>query len=169
VYTACSDQDLGVIVFCVLKPTSSESFRSTTGVCSMAVPFLGCGKFFGKARFYKHARVRVSPVTEGINFTARTSSRFASYRGHKLQIKSQHECLLREPHLSVADGLITPKAFSTSRNDSFLGWTGFQIESTRYHEFRQRIEALFPEPPQRNTLCTTFRRSGLVPAKWVRG
>jgi len=87
----------------------------------------------------------------------------------KLQIKSQHECLLRELHLSVADGLITPKAFSTSQNDSFLGWTGFQIESTRAREFRQRVEALFPEPPEVNTLHTAFRRTGLVPAKWEPG
>jgi len=44
-----------------------------------------------------------------------------TYFTHCAQIKSQHECLLRELHLSVADGLITPKAFSTSQNDSFLG------------------------------------------------
>jgi hypothetical protein len=40
---------------------------------------------------------------------------------HCTKIKSQHECLLRELHLSLADGLITAKAFSTSQNDSFLG------------------------------------------------
>ena len=87
----------------------------------------------------------------------------------KLHIKSQNECLLRELHFSVADGLITPKAFSTSQNDSFLGWTGFLIESTQCHEFRKRIELLFPKAPQENTLHIVFRRTGLVPAKWVPG
>ena len=51
--------------------------------------------------------------------------------------------------------------------DGWAGWTGFQIESSRASEFRQRIEALFPEPPQENTLHTAFRRTGLVPGNYV--
>jgi hypothetical protein len=46
----------------------------------------------------------------------------------KLQIKSQHECLLRELQLSLTDGLIrVVHPFSESETDSFLGWRGFQV------------------------------------------
>lgn len=36
-------------------------------------------------------------------------------------------------------------------------------------EFKRRVEALFPEPLQENTLHTTFRRAGLLPDKWCSG
>eukprot|EP00960_Hanusia_phi_P064990 765974-Hanusia_phi.AAC.4 len=79
----------------------------------------------------------------------------------RLQIKSQHECILRELQFSATDGLIRALPFSDSQADSFLGWTGFQVErgaagggcddgeqveQSRAQEFRQRIDSLFPAP-----------------------
>ena len=87
------------------------------------------------------------------------------------QIKSQHECLLRQLQLSRADGLIHALPFSDDTAGSFLGWTGFRVVPERAGEFRARVLALFPETPQQNTLHTTFRRTGLVPPrnKWPAG
>mmetsp|Transcript_62580 Transcript_62580/g.147173 ORF Transcript_62580/g.147173 Transcript_62580/m.147173 type:complete len:177 (-) Transcript_62580:274-804(-) len=71
--------------------------------------------------------------------------------------------------LAAADKLITPLPFSQDTDNSFLGWTGFQVEQERAQEFRRRIEALFPVPLPENTLHTAFRRAGLVPDKWTSG
>eukprot|EP00277_Geminigera_cryophila_P007388 CAMPEP_0179431022 /NCGR_PEP_ID=MMETSP0799-20121207/16007_1 /TAXON_ID=46947 /ORGANISM="Geminigera cryophila, Strain CCMP2564" /LENGTH=188 /DNA_ID=CAMNT_0021207727 /DNA_START=67 /DNA_END=633 /DNA_ORIENTATION=+ len=84
----------------------------------------------------------------------------------RLQIKSQHECILRVLQISLSDGLLVALPFSLSSSDSFLGWTGFQVSHDRAAEFRERIHSLFPETPQENTVHTAFRRTGLVPDKW---
>mmetsp|Transcript_5375 Transcript_5375/g.12991 ORF Transcript_5375/g.12991 Transcript_5375/m.12991 type:complete len:436 (+) Transcript_5375:29-1336(+) len=78
-------------------------------------------------------------------------------------IKSQHECVLRQLQLSSADGEIKASDFSSSEDDSFLGWTGFQIVQGKHKNFRDKIEALFAAVPKENTLNNTFRRAGLVP------
>eukprot|EP00285_Hemiselmis_virescens_P014870 CAMPEP_0173402618 /NCGR_PEP_ID=MMETSP1356-20130122/54483_1 /TAXON_ID=77927 ORGANISM="Hemiselmis virescens, Strain PCC157" /NCGR_SAMPLE_ID=MMETSP1356 /ASSEMBLY_ACC=CAM_ASM_000847 /LENGTH=137 /DNA_ID=CAMNT_0014362997 /DNA_START=21 /DNA_END=431 /DNA_ORIENTATION=- len=88
------------------------------------------------------------------------------------QKKSQQECLLRTLQLSAADGMIKPLAWHTfsgpgqDEGESFLGWTGFQVAEKHAEAFKARIEDLFPETPQENTLHTTFRRAGIVPDKW---
>lgn len=86
-----------------------------------------------------------------------------------LQIKSQHECILRALQLAAVDDLITPLPFSQDPDNSFLGWTGFQVHQAQAQDFRLRVEALFPKPLPENTLHTAFRRAGLVPDKWTSG
>jgi len=87
----------------------------------------------------------------------------------QLQIKSQHECILRALQLAACDELITPLPFSQDTDNSFLGWTGFQVHQEQAQTFRRRIENLFPVPLPENTLHTAFRRAGLVPDKWTSG
>mmetsp|Transcript_24136 Transcript_24136/g.58623 ORF Transcript_24136/g.58623 Transcript_24136/m.58623 type:complete len:486 (+) Transcript_24136:229-1686(+) len=86
-----------------------------------------------------------------------------------MQIKSQHECLLRTLQMSATDGLIVPLPFRDCGPESFLGWTGFRVVMDKAQEFRSRIDALFPAPLKENTLHTSFRRAGLVPDKWSSG
>jgi len=86
-----------------------------------------------------------------------------------MQIKSQHECLLRTLQMSASDGLIEPLPFAECGPASFLGWTGFRVVMHKAQEFRSRIDALFPAPLKENTLHTSFRRAGLVPDKWSSG
>ncbi len=81
-------------------------------------------------------------------------------------IKSQHECLLRQLQIALVDNMITltPDAnFSASEDNSFLGWTGFQIVPGQHEIFRTKIENLFASPPKENTLNNSVRRAGLVP------
>jgi hypothetical protein len=87
----------------------------------------------------------------------------------QLQIKSQHECLLRTLQMATTDALIIPFPFIECGPDSFLGWTGFTVVQERAQEFRKRIDDLFPQPLKENTLHTSFRRAGLVPDKWSSG
>ena len=44
-----------------------------------------------------------------------------------------------------------------------------QVVPKHAADFRRRIEKLFPQPLQENTLHTTFRRAGLVPDRWASG
>eukprot|EP00281_Chroomonas_sp_CCMP1168_P034441 CAMPEP_0206250590 /NCGR_PEP_ID=MMETSP0047_2-20121206/21562_1 /ASSEMBLY_ACC=CAM_ASM_000192 /TAXON_ID=195065 /ORGANISM="Chroomonas mesostigmatica_cf, Strain CCMP1168" /LENGTH=482 /DNA_ID=CAMNT_0053676467 /DNA_START=105 /DNA_END=1553 /DNA_ORIENTATION=+ len=87
----------------------------------------------------------------------------------QLQIKSQHECLLRTLQMCATDGIIVPLPFAECGPNSFLGWTGFQVEQAHAQDFRAKIDNLFPSPLKENTLHTSFRRAGLVPDKWSSG
>jgi len=86
-----------------------------------------------------------------------------------MQIKSQHECLLRTLQMAATDGQIVPLPFKECGPESFLGWTGFQVVMEHAQAFRARIDTLFPAPLKENTLHTSFRRAGLVPDKWSSG
>jgi hypothetical protein len=87
----------------------------------------------------------------------------------QMQIKSQHECLLRTLQMCATDGIIVPLPFAPCGQDSFLGWTGFQVIPDKALVFRGKIDKLFPVPLKENTLHTSFRRAGLVPDKWSSG
>ena len=87
----------------------------------------------------------------------------------QLQIKSQHECILRALQLAACDDLITPLPFSQDTEKSFLGWTGFQVHQEQAQAFRRRTENLFPIPLPENTLHTAFHHAGLVLDKWTSG
>lgn len=86
----------------------------------------------------------------------------------RLHIKSQHECVLRQLQLALVEGLINlpaNKEFTSDTQQSFLGWTGFEVAPTRGAEFRRRIEDMFATPPSQKTLNNTLRRAGLVPER----
>mmetsp|Transcript_12267 Transcript_12267/g.19320 ORF Transcript_12267/g.19320 Transcript_12267/m.19320 type:complete len:519 (-) Transcript_12267:297-1853(-) len=91
----------------------------------------------------------------------------------ELQIKSQHECLLRTLQMSLKDGFIEANTkampFHEDPDHSFLGWTGFKVKAEKAQEFKKQIEALFPSPLQENTLHTALRRTGMTPEKWGSG
>eukprot|EP00961_Rhodomonas_salina_P245757 3320604-Rhodomonas_salina.1 len=83
-------------------------------------------------------------------------------KGH---IKSQHECLLRSLQIAAADGLVVPAQFHSEDDESFLGWTGFQVVRAHAEEFRKRISNLFEKPPKDNTLNNCLRRAGFGPSR----
>lgn len=85
-------------------------------------------------------------------------------------IKSQHECLLRQLHMSATVGQIEPFPYNTAEGKSFVGWTGFRVAPDRASEFRGDIEGMFPPGPNgqilENTQHNMLRRAGLVPGSW---
>mmetsp|Transcript_57305 Transcript_57305/g.117266 ORF Transcript_57305/g.117266 Transcript_57305/m.117266 type:complete len:89 (-) Transcript_57305:91-357(-) len=58
---------------------------------------------------------------------------------------------------------------SKNEQESFLGWTGFEVVPEHSAAFRRSIEAMFANTPSYNMLNNVFRRAGLVPSKsqWV--
>eukprot|EP00961_Rhodomonas_salina_P219696 2969355-Rhodomonas_salina.1 len=54
-------------------------------------------------------------------------------------IKSQHECLLRMLQIAALDGIIIPLRFIENEKESFLGWTGFQINPHKSTDFQTKI------------------------------
>mmetsp|Transcript_2338 Transcript_2338/g.5443 ORF Transcript_2338/g.5443 Transcript_2338/m.5443 type:complete len:332 (-) Transcript_2338:577-1572(-) len=78
-------------------------------------------------------------------------------------IKSQHECLLRMLQIAALDGIIIPLRFIENEKESFLGWTGFQINPHKSTDFQTKIASMFETSTKQNTINNAFRRAGLVP------
>jgi hypothetical protein len=78
-------------------------------------------------------------------------------------IKSQHECLLRMLRIAALEDAIRPLPFIQNEKESFLGWTGFQINPVKSENFQKRITNMFERSTKQNTINNAFRRAGLVP------
>eukprot|EP00286_Rhodomonas_abbreviata_P021768 CAMPEP_0181303204 /NCGR_PEP_ID=MMETSP1101-20121128/8423_1 /TAXON_ID=46948 /ORGANISM="Rhodomonas abbreviata, Strain Caron Lab Isolate" /LENGTH=345 /DNA_ID=CAMNT_0023408741 /DNA_START=10 /DNA_END=1047 /DNA_ORIENTATION=- len=86
----------------------------------------------------------------------------------RTHVKSQHECLLRQLQMALVAGWIKAWPFSRSEEESFLGWTGFEVVVEHGAAFRRSIEDMFANVPKDKTLNNALRRAGLVAKEgWV--
>jgi hypothetical protein len=106
-------------------------------------------------------RVRSEWAARSNAFRAEYGSQVEAASG---RIKSKQECLLRFLQMAADDGVIAPGPFTAG--GGFFGWTRFAVTAGRAAEFRQALEALFPDGFREDTLKETFRRAGLIPERW---